>query len=211
MLERWEVWSTPLLQPLPGSLWPGIVAPDRFLSMGLRELNCILMLNLIAWNKTILTSTLRPYTKLNCLNGTVFVCWTELFAIELFFTLKLYLCWTELFAIELFFTLKLYLCWTELFEILYLKIIRIRLKYLIISYCIFCPVSWGCRIHWLHLCRGVRPPPQRVSWYDTKQSHGEVPAVLELWGMRSTPSLPSLPGPLWRGLVALILPYLWVK
>ena len=25
------------------------------------------------------------------------------------------------------------------------------------------PVSWGCRIHWLLLCRGVRPPPQRVS------------------------------------------------
>ena len=23
-----------------------------------------------------------------------------------------------------------------------------------------CPVGWGCRIHWLHLCRGVRPPPQ---------------------------------------------------
>ena len=22
-----------------------------------------------------------------------------------------------------------------------------------------CPVSWGCRIHWLHLCRGVRPLP----------------------------------------------------
>ena len=22
-----------------------------------------------------------------------------------------------------------------------------------------CLVSWGCRIHWLHLCRGVRPPP----------------------------------------------------
>ena len=21
-----------------------------------------------------------------------------------------------------------------------------------------CPVSWGSRIHWLHLCRGVRPP-----------------------------------------------------
>ena len=21
-----------------------------------------------------------------------------------------------------------------------------------------CPVSWDCRIHWLHLCRGVRPP-----------------------------------------------------
>ena len=23
----------------------------------------------------------------------------------------------------------------------------------------FCPVVWDCRIHWLHLCRGVRPPP----------------------------------------------------
>ena len=25
-------------------------------------------------------------------------------------------------------------------------------------------IGWGCRIHRLHLCRGVRPPPQRVSW-----------------------------------------------
>ena len=37
---------------------------------------------------------------------------------------------------------------------------------------------------------------------DLKQSDGEVPAVLELWGMRSTPLLPSLPGPLWLGVVA---------
>ena len=37
--------------------------------------------------------------------------------------------------------------------------------------------------------------------YD-KQSDGEVPAMLELWGMQSTPSLPSLPGPLWPGVVA---------
>ena len=65
-----------------------------------------------------------------------------------------------------------------------------------------CPVSWGCRIHWLNLCRWVRPPPQRVSWYDTKRSDGEVPSVLELWGMRSTPSLPLLPGPLWPGVLA---------
>ena len=64
-----------------------------------------------------------------------------------------------------------------------------------------CPVSWGCRIHWLHLCRGVRPPTE-CPGYDTKQSDGEVPAVLVLWGMRSTPSLPSLPGPLWPGVVA---------
>ena len=64
-----------------------------------------------------------------------------------------------------------------------------------------CPVSWGCRIHWLLLCRGVRPPNESPG-YDTKQSDGEVPAVPELWRMRSTPSLPSLPGPLWPGVVA---------
>ena len=38
--------------------------------------------------------------------------------------------------------------------------------------------------------------------YDTKQSDGEVPVMLELWGMQSTPSLPSLSGPLWLGVVA---------
>ena len=28
-------------------------------------------------------------------------------------------------------------------------------------------------------------------------SDSEVPVVLELWGMRTTPSLPLLPGPFW--------------
>ena len=65
-----------------------------------------------------------------------------------------------------------------------------------------CPVRWGCRIHWLLLCRGVRPPPNECPGYDTKQSDAKVPAVLELWGIRSTPSLPSLPCPLWTGVVA---------
>ena len=32
--------------------------------------------------------------------------------------------------------------------------------------------------------------------YDTKQSDGEVPVMLELRGMQSTSSLPSLPGPI---------------
>ena len=49
----------------------------------------------------------------------------------------------------------------------------------------------------------VRPPPNECPGYDTKQSDGEFPAVLELWGMQCTPSLPSLPGPLWPGVVAL--------
>ena len=47
-----------------------------------------------------------------------------------------------------------------------------------------------------------KSPTQQVSCYDTKQSDGEVPVMLELWGMLSTPLLPSLPGPLWLGLVA---------
>ena len=38
--------------------------------------------------------------------------------------------------------------------------------------------------------------------YDTKQSDAEVPVMLELWGMWSTPSMPLLPGPLWPGMVA---------
>ena len=38
---------------------------------------------------------------------------------------------------------------------------------------------------------GVRPPPHDCPGYDTKQSNGEAPVMLELWGMRSTPSLPS--------------------
>ena len=64
-----------------------------------------------------------------------------------------------------------------------------------------CPVDWGCRIHRLHLCRGVRPCLV-CSRYDTKQSNGQVPVLMELWGMQSTPSLPSLPGSFWPGVVA---------
>ena len=38
---------------------------------------------------------------------------------------------------------------------------------------------------------------------DTKQSDGEVHALLDVSGMRNTPSLLSLPGPLWLGGVSL--------
>ena len=65
-----------------------------------------------------------------------------------------------------------------------------------------CPVGWGCRICQLHLCRGLRPHPNECPGYDTKQSDGEVPVMLELWGMQSTPLLPLLPGPLRPGMVA---------
>ena len=66
---------------------------------------------------------------------------------------------------------------------------------------VYCPVGWGCGIHRLHLCKGVRSPNE-CPGYDTKQSDGEVPVMLDLWGMWSTPSLLLLPGPLWPRTVA---------
>ena len=65
MQELWEMRSTPLLPSLPGPLWPGVVASDRVLSMGQIKLTCILMLNWIARNKTVLTYKLSTYAKPN--------------------------------------------------------------------------------------------------------------------------------------------------
>ena len=50
--------------------------------------------------------------------------------------------------------------------------------------------------------RGKTPPPNECPGYDTKQSDGEVPEMLEFCGMQSTPLLPSLSVPLWPGVVA---------
>ena len=41
MLKFWGMWSTPSLPSLPGPLWLGVIAPDKVLSMGQIELNCI--------------------------------------------------------------------------------------------------------------------------------------------------------------------------
>ena len=45
MLKLWGMQSAPSLLLLSGPLWPGMVAPDKVLSMDQIELNCILMLN----------------------------------------------------------------------------------------------------------------------------------------------------------------------
>ena len=42
------------LSSFPGLLWPGVVAPDRVQSMGQIKLNCVLMLNWINLNRTVL-------------------------------------------------------------------------------------------------------------------------------------------------------------
>ena len=67
ILELWGMQTTPTLPSLPRPLWPGVKAPDRVQSMGLKEINCVLMLNWIVWNKTVLTLKLRTYAKLNYL------------------------------------------------------------------------------------------------------------------------------------------------
>ena len=45
MLDPWEKQSILSLPPLPDPFWLIVVAPDRVLSMGHIELNCVLMLN----------------------------------------------------------------------------------------------------------------------------------------------------------------------
>ena len=45
MMELWGMWSISLLTSLHGSLQTEVVAPDRVLSMGQIEQNCVLMLN----------------------------------------------------------------------------------------------------------------------------------------------------------------------
>ena len=50
MLEFWEIRNTPLLLSFPGPHLPRELAPDRVLSMGRTEVNCVITLNWIVWN-----------------------------------------------------------------------------------------------------------------------------------------------------------------
>ncbi len=52
MLELSGMQSTPSLPSLLGPLWPGVVAPDRVLSMAHLELKWVLMLTCIVLNRT---------------------------------------------------------------------------------------------------------------------------------------------------------------
>ena len=53
MQELWGMRSIPLLLSLPDPPRPWVVELDRVLSMGQIELYCVLMLNWIAWNRTV--------------------------------------------------------------------------------------------------------------------------------------------------------------
>ena len=58
MPEHWGMQNAPLLLSLPGQPWLGVITTDRVLSMGQIELNCVLMLNWIVGNRTVLHLTL---------------------------------------------------------------------------------------------------------------------------------------------------------
>ena len=60
------------------------------------------------------------------------------------------------------------------------------------------PVNLKCRIHRLHLCKGITSLLNECLGYDIKQSDGEALVILELWGMQSTISLPLLQSPFWH-------------
>ena len=79
-------------------------------------------------------------------------------------------------------------------------------KFLSISVYVYmylsCPVGWGCRLHRLDPSRGIKKNLNVCPGYDTKQSDGEAPVMLELWKIRSTSSLSLLSGQLWPGVVA---------
>ena len=68
----------------------------------------------------------------------------------------------------------------------------------------FAQLGGAVEIHQLHLCRKVSPLLTNNEYprYDTKQSDGEAPVILELLGIQNIPSLPLLPGPFWPEVVA---------
>ena len=107
MLEFWAMRSTPSLLSLLAPLWTRVVAPDRILSIGQIELNCVTMLNLFVWEESVLTFKLRTYAEMNCLKWNCFctlngIVWNRtVFDFE-----PMYLRHSELFEIERFLTLK---------------------------------------------------------------------------------------------------------
>ena len=63
----------------------------------------------------------------------------------------------------------------------------------ILVFILFLAQSVGvCNTLTASLQSGKMPPTHKCPGYDTKQSDGEAPVMLELWGMQSTHSLPSL-------------------
>ena len=131
---------------LPGPLWSGVVAPD----MGQIELNCVLTLSWIVRNRTVLLFWHVYYVLM--LNWII---WNRTVSLNR-------IAWNRNFLTLLM--LK-WIVWNRT-DYLYKNGFGIKMtnngwyaikpKQPTIA---LCPVDWGCRIHRLLLCRGVRPHP----------------------------------------------------
>ena len=73
MLELWGMLSTPSLPSISGPLWPGVVARDSVLSICQIELNYVLILNRIVWNRTVFDIETIPSVNWIVCNRTVYV------------------------------------------------------------------------------------------------------------------------------------------
>ena len=64
MPQLWGMQSTSLWPSIPGLPWPAMVVFNRVLSMGQKELNCVLILN---WNSVLFGCIWnRTVFKFNC-------------------------------------------------------------------------------------------------------------------------------------------------
>ena len=95
MMEFGGIQNIPSLPSLLDPLWPWLVASDRFLSKGQKEVNCVYAkLNCLKYN-CFLTLKLRTYAKVNCLKWKYFcmlnrIIWNRIiFDIEIVLPLNL--------------------------------------------------------------------------------------------------------------------------
>ena len=72
ILELWGMPNTLSLPLFPRRFGLGVVTTNRVLSMNQIELNCVLMLNWIAWNENVLTFKLCTSAEMNCLKWNCF-------------------------------------------------------------------------------------------------------------------------------------------
>ena len=144
------------------------------------HLNCVLKLDWIARNRIDVT--------LNCLKWNCFSPLTKILEIERFWYLNCVLILNSIVWCRTVFGIEI--------------ILTVNILDMILNH--FSPVGWGCRIHWPHHCRGVRLPHNECRRYAIKQSDGEVPVILGLWGMRRSQGHFD---PEWLHLIG---PYLWV-
>ena len=74
ILKLWRMWSTPSLISLQYPYWPGVIAPEKFRSIGSIELNCVLVLNWITRNKLFWHLNYVLILNRIVLNKTVLTC-----------------------------------------------------------------------------------------------------------------------------------------